>query len=114
MELLKTEYFDSKGNGKLDKVLVKCEEPNYFELTEFLYQSQNEQAIILRALYECSINLVLKFGILQSIEKEFIVSNELSKLPGFIRYFCTIKCNDNINKSKIIVYFVQSKQLNII
>ena len=96
MELIKTEYSNSKGNGKLDKVLLKCKEPNYYKLTEFLYTSQNEQALILKALYECDVNIVLKFGILESIEKEYKVSEELLELPNFIRYFCTFSCNDNI------------------
>ena len=69
MDLLKTEYSDNKGIGKLDKVLLKCEESNYYKLTEILYTSHNEQVLILRALYE---------------------------LPNFIRYFCVIRCNDNI------------------
>ena len=71
MELFKTEYSDNKGNGKLDKVLLKCADYNYYKLTDFLYTSQNEQALILKALYECDINVVLKFGILESIEKEY-------------------------------------------
>ena len=96
MELLKTEYSENKGIGKLDKVLLKCKELNYYKLTEFLYTSQNEQALILKALYECEINVVLKFGILESIEKEYYISQELLDLPNFIKYFCVIKCNDNI------------------
>jgi len=96
MELLKTEYSEDKGNGKLDKVLLKCEESNYYKLKEFLYTSQNEQALVLKALYECEINVVLKFGILESIEKEYKMSEELLELPNFIRYFCLIKCNDSI------------------
>jgi len=51
-------------------------------------------------LYECDINVVLKFGILESIEKEYYISQELLDLPNFIRYFCLIKCNDDI---KIII-----------
>jgi serine/threonine protein kinase len=109
MELLKTEYSENKGNGKLDKVLLKYEETNYYKLTEFLYTSQNEQAIVLKALYECEINVVLKFGILESIEKEYYKSQELLDLPNFIRYFCLIKCDDNIkniinNKNTISNY----------
>ncbi len=109
MELLKSEYSDSKGNGKLDKVLLKCKDSNYYKLTEFLYISQNEQALILKALYECEINVVLKFGILESIEKEYLISQELLEIPNFIRYFCLIKCNDNIkniinNKNTISNY----------
>lgn len=96
MELLKTEHSQSKGIGKLDKVLLKCEEPNYYELTNFLYVSQNEQALILRALYECNVNVILKFGVLESIEKEQYISHELLNLPNFIRYFCIIKCNEDI------------------
>ena len=37
MELLKTEHSKNKGFGKLDKVLLKCNEPNFYELVEFLY-----------------------------------------------------------------------------
>jgi len=96
MELLKTEYSESKGDGKLDKVLLKCTEPNYYILKDFLYISQNEQAIVLKALYECDINVVLKFGILESIEKEYKISQELLELPNFIKYFCIIRCNDEI------------------
>ncbi len=42
------------------------------------------------------LNIVLKFGILESIEKEYKVSLELLELNNFIRYFCLIKCNDYI------------------
>lgn len=109
MELTKTEYSLSKGIGKLDKVLLKCTDPNYYILTDFLYISQNEQALVLKALYECNINIVLKFGILESIEKEYYISQELLDMPNFIRYFCLIKCNDNIkniinNKNTISNY----------
>lgn len=96
MELLKTEYSQSKGIGKLDKVSFKCVEPDYYHLTDLLYTSQNEQALILKALYESNINLVLKFGLLESIEKEYEIGQELLEIPNFIRYFCVIKCNDNI------------------
>jgi len=109
MELLKSEYSERKGIGKLDKVLLKCSESNYYELTNFLYTSQNEQAIILFALYEHKINVILKFGILESIEHEYKINQELQELPNFIRYFCMIKCNDNIkniinNKNQISNY----------
>lgn len=109
MELIKTEYSLSKGIGKLDKVLLKCTDPNYYILTDFLYISQNEQATVLKALYECDINIVLKFGILESIEKEYYISHELLDIPNFIRYFCLIKCNDDIkniinNKNTISNY----------
>jgi len=109
MELLKTEYSEKKGIGKLDKILLKCNESNYYKLKEFLYISQNEQALILNALYKCEINVVLKFGILESIEKEYKISQELLELPNFIRYFCIIRCNDDIkniinNKNTILNY----------
>ena len=39
--MYKTEYSQTKNNGKLDKILLKCEEYNYYKLTEFLYISQN-------------------------------------------------------------------------
>ena len=96
MELLKSEYSENKGNGKLDKILLKCEKDNYNKLTNILYVSQNQQALILQALYFCDINIILKFGILESINQEYKIANELLELPNFIRYFCVIKCNDNI------------------
>lgn len=109
MELLKTEYSQNKGIGKLDKVLLKCDEPNYYELTNFMYISQNEQALILRALHAHNINIILKFGVLESIEKELYISQKLFNLPNFIRYFCMIKCNEDIkniinNKNTIQEY----------
>ena len=109
MELLKSEYSQNKANGKLDKVLLKCEETNFYKLSEFLYKSQNEQALIIKTLYECETNVVLKFGILESIEKEYYISQQLLNLPNFIRYFCVIKCNDDIkniinNKNTISNY----------
>jgi hypothetical protein len=76
--------------------MLKCEEPSYYKLTDFLYTSNNEQAIVLKALYEYNINVVLKFGINEYIEKEYDICNKLLKLPNFIKYFCMIKCNDNI------------------
>lgn len=96
MELFKTEYSESKGNGKLDKVLLKCTETNYYILTDFLYTTQNEEANVKKALNECNTNVVLKFGILAGIEKEYLISKELLNIPNFIRYFCIIKCNDDI------------------
>lgn len=96
MELTKTEYSQTKGNGKLDKVLIKCDKPNYYELVEFLNIAHNKQAIIIKTLYDNQINLVLKFGILTSIEKEYTTSNELLELPNFIQYFCMFECNDDI------------------
>ena len=130
MDLLKTEYSENKGIGKLDKVLLKFEESNFYKLIEFLYTSQNEQALILKALYEQKINIILKFGIIEStyitdsinsidstycqfensnfavLEKEYKISRELCELPNFVKYFCLIRSNDDIkniiNNKKII------------
>jgi hypothetical protein len=96
MELLKTEYSENKGIGKLDKTLINCRESNYYKLIEFLYVSQNEQALVLNSLYNHKINVVLKFNIIQAIQKEYNISLNLFELPNFIRYFCIIECNDSI------------------
>ena len=96
MELYKTEYSNSRGKGKLDKILINCKDTSYYKLTEFLYKSQNDQAIIINALYDNNVDIVLKFGILNYIEKEYEISKELNDLPNFIRYLCMIKCNDEI------------------
>ena len=96
MELYKTEYSSIRGKGKLDKILLNCENDSYYKLKDFLYTAQNNQAIVLNALYKCDINLVLKFGYIDSIIKEYNISKELEELPNFIKYFCKIECNDNI------------------
>ena len=111
MELIKTEYSQDKGKGKrkLDKVLLNCTDTNYYTLIDFLHESNNEQAIILNALYDNKINIVLKFGISLSIKKEYDISLALINLPNFIKYFCVFECNDDIkniinNKETISQY----------
>lgn len=42
------------------------------------------------------INIVLKFGMLESIQKEYQINLKLFELPGFIRYFCIFDCNDEV------------------
>ena len=69
MELYKTEYSNSRGKGKLDKILINCKNTSYYKLKEFLYKSQNDQAIVINALYDNNVAIVLKFGILNYIEK---------------------------------------------
>jgi hypothetical protein len=96
MELPKSEFSSDRTNMKLNKLLLNCNDPNYYKLTNFLYISQNKQALVLNALYNSKINVVLKFGFLDSIEKEFKISEALSLLPNFIRFFCSFSCNDNI------------------
>ena len=71
--------------------------------------SQNLQAVVLKALYYNRIDVVLKFGMLESITKEYNISNELLEMPNFIKYFCMIGCNDDIknitfNKDAISEY----------
>ena len=109
MELIKTEYSQDKGKGKLDKILLNCTDANYYTLINFLYESDNKQAIILNALYDNKINVVLKFGTSLSIKKEYDISLALINLPNFIKYFCVFECNDDIkniinNKETISQY----------
>jgi len=96
MELYKTEYSSSRRKGKLDKVLLKCKDTSYYKLNKFLDISKNEQSVVINALYDNNVDIVLKFGILNFIEKEYNISKELYELPNFIRYFCMIECNDQI------------------
>jgi len=96
MELYKTEYSSSRGKGKLDKVLLKCKDTSYYKLNKFLDISKNEKSVVINALYDNKVDIVLKFGILNFIEKEYNTSKELYELPNFIRYFCMIECNDQI------------------
>jgi hypothetical protein len=55
MELVKTEYSLTKGMGKLDKVLLKYDEPKYYKLTEFLFTSNNNASFVIKALYSLSV-----------------------------------------------------------
>ncbi len=67
---------------------------------ELSYTSQNEQTLILKALYENNINIVLKFNILKSIEKEksiiirytkfyFLQAPENKPVYFFVIYYTT-------------------------
>lgn len=96
MELHKTEYSESKGIGKLDKVLLNCIDHNYYNLIEYLYKSQNEQSVIIKALYDNKLKIVLKFGYKKNSDNEYNIGKELLDLPNFIRFFCLIECNDDI------------------
>ena len=97
MELYKTDYSSlNRGMGKLDKVLLKCQDDSFYKLIQFLYVSHNQKAIVLKALYDRNLDIVLKFNYNNYSEKEFNTSNELLHLPNFLRYKCLIKCNDNI------------------
>lgn len=109
MELIKTEYSQNKGNGKLDKIFVECNNPIYYKLINFLYTSHNNNALVINALYKLNINIVMKFGIMNYIEKEYSISNDLLKLPNFIKYLCMLNCYDDIkniitNKETITDY----------
>jgi hypothetical protein len=41
MKLLKTNFSENKGIGKLDKILLNCEESNYYKLKEIYNISQS-------------------------------------------------------------------------
>ena len=96
MELLKSEYSNTKGISKLDKVYINCKDVSYFTLIDFLYTSYTEQAIVLQVLYDYKKDIVLKFGILDYINKEYEINVQLASLPNFIKYYCKIECNDSI------------------
>jgi hypothetical protein len=96
MELYKTEYSSDRGKGKLDKIVLNCKEPNFYKLIKFMYISHNDQALVMKTLFNNYIDVVLKFGILEYIDKEYQISLYLLDLSNFIKYFCKIQCNDNI------------------
>lgn len=122
MELYKTEYSTTKGNGKLDKILLNHEDDLYNKLITLLSTSQNNQENILIVLYECEINIVLKFGYKENIIKEYNISKELEELPNFIKYFNKIECNSYIinllsnrkNISNYKIYYYEDKQVEIL
>ena len=96
MDLIKTEFTPTLGQVKLDKVLINCENDEYYKLVELLYTSQTREAIILKALFNNNINVVLKFCFENSTDKEYIMGGHLLTLPNFIKFLCKFNCNDNI------------------
>lgn len=122
MELYKTEYSTTRGNGKLDKILLNYENNLYYKLEKCLYTSYNNQTNILNVLEECEIDIVLKFGYKENIITEYYISKELEELPNFIKYFIKIECNNDIiniinNNKNISNYkfsYYENKQVEIL
>ena len=96
MNLYKTEFSSLCGKGVLDKMLINCENKSYYELENFLYKSDDDKSVVIKALNKKGYDIVLKFNTVISIQKEYAFGNELAMLPNFIRFFCKIECMDNI------------------
>lgn len=98
MRLNKSEHA-IRGKG-ITKFSLKCDDDKdkWFNLIDILYKADNFSSVILKGLYDNRKDIVLKAGILNSIDKEFEISKELKDLPNFIRYYCKFVCFDNIKK----------------
>jgi hypothetical protein len=124
MNLLKTEHSCSKGIIKLDKVLLKYDDTNYYELVNYLSKSSkyNYEGELLKSIYDSNTNIVLKFGYEDDVKKEYEIIEILNTIPNFIRFFCFIVMNDDIkniinNNNTIPNYkmnYYGSKQVGII
>jgi serine/threonine protein kinase len=98
MKLYKSENA-LKGRG-INKFSLKCEEDKdkYLNLVNILYKSINENAVIIKGLYDNKKDIVLKIGILPAINKEYDIASKLKEIPNFIRYYCKFLCEDDIKE----------------
>ena len=96
MELLKSA--DAPYESIINKFSLKCDEDKekWLNLNELLYKSSDNNAIIVKGLYDNKKNIVLKVGFQESIKKEYRIAETLEKLPNFITYYCKFLCNDDI------------------
>jgi hypothetical protein len=95
MELFKSEFSNATS---IDKIVLKCDNDyiKYLNLIDFLHKSLNENAIILRALYDNKKDIVLKISNIKSIINEYDISKILKNMQNFISYYYWFTCNDNI------------------
>jgi len=96
MELLKSE--DSPFGSQINKFNLKCEEDKekWLNLIELLYKSMDNNAIIIKGLYDNKKDIVLKVGFQEAINKEYNIADSLQEIPCFITYYCKFLCNDDI------------------
>lgn len=111
MEFLKSETCPH-GN-QINKFNLKCEadKDKWLNLIELLYKSMDNNAIIIKELYDKKKDIVLKVGYQSAINKEYDIaeilkdlyaddispsSSKSKLLPGFISYYCKFMCNDDI------------------
>ena len=119
MKLYKSENA-LKGKG-INKFSLKCEEDKnkYLNLINILYKSIDENAVIIKSLYDNKKDIVLKIGIQDAINKEFATGEKLKNSPNFIRYYCKFICQDDIkeiinNENMINAYTLCKNDKNII
>ncbi len=109
-----------KGKG-ITKFSLKCEEDKdkYLNLIDILYKSIDENAVIIKGLYDNKKDIVLKIGIQNAINKEYEIAEKLNNIPNFIRYYCKFICQDDIkeiinNQNMINAYTLCKNDKNII
>lgn len=69
---------------------------NWIDLKEIIKQSRELK--IFNGLLNKSYNIVVKIGVSETIEKEYMISQQLSNIKGFILYLCYFNCTNKINK----------------
>lgn len=55
---------------------------------------------IFKAILDKNQDIVVKFGIKDTIKKEYLISKTLKELPNFIRYICYFSCKKNEETKK--------------
>jgi hypothetical protein len=104
---------DNVLKGKIiNKFSLKCEEDKdkYLNLINILYKCIDENAVIIKGLYDSKKDIILKIGIQDAINKEYEIVETLKDIPpNFIHYYCKFICYDDIkeiikNENMIIVF----------
>jgi hypothetical protein len=72
---------------------------NWIKLDDVIQKKRDVR--IFKGLLQKTNNIVVKIGKSETIEKEFLISNKLRDIPGFIKYLCYFKCNNIIANSSI-------------
>lgn len=97
----------ASGGGKRDaeKYFIQCKNPQ--DTSSWLASTDVFSASMTRAIVEALIHdgvnrkynkVVIKVALSQTLEKEYKISVILKNIPGFIRYICAMKCNDNLKQ----------------
>jgi hypothetical protein len=96
MELLKSET--SQHGNQINKFNLKydVDKDKWLNLIELLYKSMDNNAVIIKGLYDKKKDIVLKVGYQSAINKEYDIAEILKELPSFITYYCKFMCNDDI------------------
>ena len=100
----KLDRHSSSIESSTEKYHIFCKNLDLLRLIETIHI--NKERAILKALLENKSKLkraefVVKIGTGETISKEYTIGTKLYReIPGFIEYYCLIKCTDSLDKYK--------------